>query len=108
MIIKLAKPMVRRFEDEQAVRFLENVEILNDGKIRPFEELNENSLYGSEAIIEYFGIEGIREIEADEELADYNERVKRLMAMKMPAKILAQESRMLQEMVEREMNAHLS
>ena len=108
MIIKLAKPMVRRFEDEQAVRFLENVEILNDGKICPFEELNENSLYGSEAVIEYFGIEGIQEIEADEELADYNERVKRLMAMKMPAKILAQESRMLQEMVEREMKTHLS
>ena len=82
-MIKSAKPVVLRSmleadKREQAEKFLRNVEVLNGGRICPFEELNENSMYGSEAVMEYFGIEGIREVEADEELENYNERVKKV------------------------------
>ena len=53
VIVHAALDDMENEQKEQALRLLHGKEIINDGKIVPVSELNQNSIYCSEAVIEY-------------------------------------------------------
>ena len=106
----LAKPIVLRSsltdmtseQREQAERFLQNKDIINGGRIVSADEINESSTYGSEAVIAYRESLGLPNVAIYEIIGtlERNERVKRLIRLNIPAKIMINEIRMLQEEVD--------
>ena len=53
VIVHAALDDMENEQKEQALRLLHGKEIINDGKIVPVSDLNQNSIYCSEAVIEY-------------------------------------------------------